>query len=101
MMHLTQTSVYKAVNAIAQPVQEPVAWGYRNHAGAIYDCISPEAHADTEGDYIVPLYTTPPQRPWVGLTEEEIKECFKITPDLYLNCHIYARIEAKLKEKNA
>jgi hypothetical protein len=40
------------------------------------------------------------KRPWVGLTEEEIKECFKITPDLYLNLHIYARIEAKLKEKN-
>jgi hypothetical protein len=40
------------------------------------------------------------KRPWVSLTEEEIKECFKITPDLYLNLHIYARIEAKLKEKN-
>jgi hypothetical protein len=40
------------------------------------------------------------QRPWVGLTEEEVKECFKITPDLFLPWHIYARIEAKLKEKN-
>jgi hypothetical protein len=39
-------------------------------------------------------------RPWVGLTEEEIKECFKITPDLFLPWHIYTRIEAKLKEKN-
>ena len=39
-------------------------------------------------------------REWVGLTEEEIKECFKITPDLFLPLHIYARIEAKLKEKN-
>jgi len=43
----------------------------------------------------------PPQRTWVGLTEEEIKECFKITPDLFLPWHIYAKIEAKLKEKNA
>jgi hypothetical protein len=40
-------------------------------------------------------------RPWVGLTEEEIKECFKITPDLFLPWHIYTRIEAKLKEKNS
>jgi hypothetical protein len=40
------------------------------------------------------------QRTWVGLTEEEIKECFKITPDLFLPWHIYTRIEAKLKEKN-
>jgi len=54
----------------AQPAQEPVAWGYRDRNGAIYDCISPEAHADAEGEYTVPLYTTPQQRPWVGLTGE-------------------------------
>jgi hypothetical protein len=39
-------------------------------------------------------------RQYVGLTDEEIKECFTITPDLFLPWHIYARIEAKLKEKN-
>ena len=37
---------------------------------------------------------------WVGLTEEEIKECFAITPDQFLPWQIYKRIEAKLKEKN-
>ena len=41
-----------------------------------------------------------PQRTWVGLTEDEIAECFKVTPDQYLTWHIYKRIEAKLKEKN-
>ena len=45
-------------------------------------------------------YTTPPQRTWVGLTWEEIDECFKITPDQYLPAQIYRRIEVKLKEKN-
>jgi hypothetical protein len=40
------------------------------------------------------------KRPWVGLTEEEVKECFKVTPDMHLPWHIYTRIEAKLKEKN-
>ena len=40
------------------------------------------------------------KREWVGLTDEEIEECFKITPELYLTRHIYTRIEAKLKEKN-
>ena len=40
------------------------------------------------------------EQPWVGLTEEEIKECFKVTPDMHLPWHIYTRIEAKLKEKN-
>jgi len=40
------------------------------------------------------------KKPWVGLTEEELKECFSITPDLFLPWHIYKRIEQKLKEKN-
>ena len=40
-------------------------------------------------------------RPWVGLTEDEIEECFKITPDQHLPWQIYKRIEAKLKEKNS
>ena len=40
------------------------------------------------------------QRTWVGLTEEEVKECFTITPDQFLPWHIYKRIEAKLKERN-
>jgi len=42
-----------------------------------------------------------PKREWVGLTEDEITECFKITPDQYLPWQIYRRIEAKLKEKNS
>jgi hypothetical protein len=41
-----------------------------------------------------------PQRTWVGLTEEEIKECFALTPDQHLPWQIYKRIEAKLKDKN-
>jgi len=41
-----------------------------------------------------------PEHTWVGLTWEEIDECFKITPDQYLPAQIYKRIEAKLKEKN-
>jgi hypothetical protein len=48
-----------AQDKVAEPAQEPVAWGYRNPDGAIYDCISPEAHADAEGDYTIPLYTAP------------------------------------------
>jgi len=40
------------------------------------------------------------QRTWVGLTEEEVKECFAITPDQFLSWQIYKRVQAKLKEKN-
>ena len=45
-------------------------------------------------------YCNDTPRTWVGLTDEEIKDCFKITPDQHLPWHIYQRIEAKLKEKN-
>jgi hypothetical protein len=84
-------------DSLAQPVQEPVAWGFKNDVGAIYDCISPEAHADAEGEYTVPLYTTPPQRLWVGLTDEEISA----TSKGHIVRSTYARaIEQALKEKN-
>jgi len=41
---------------LAQPEQEPVAWGMLDINGRIYDCISVEEHAQAEGDYNVPLY---------------------------------------------
>jgi hypothetical protein len=43
------------------------------------------------------LYTTPPQRTWVGLTEAQCGVLWKtnMTPFEY-----YQAIEAKLKEKN-
>ena len=41
----------------------------------------------------------PPQRTWVGLTDEEIQECLQGLPTQTID--VYARrIEAKLKEKN-
>ena len=49
-----------------------------------------------EGNYIVsPLYTTLPQREWVGLTDEEAAWCQSPTVT-----ETWKRIEAKLKEKN-
>ena len=38
---------------------EPVAWGMQNDDGKIYDCITPDEHKRQEGEYTVPLYTTP------------------------------------------
>ena len=52
--------------------------------------------------FALPLYTTPPQRPWQGLTGEEINTIAATPaaiPGSYV--HSFARaIEAKLKEKN-
>ena len=53
---------------------------------------------------VVPLYTAPLQREWVGLTDEEIDEIDEITWDSEYQLwgiHDFARaLEAKLKEKN-
>ena len=65
--------------------QKPVAWK---------DKIYGNLHHADYGDSI-PLYTTPPSREWVGLSDEEIEE-------LYGDCSIeyFRDIEAKLREKN-
>jgi hypothetical protein len=49
----------------------------------------------------IPLFT---QRTWVGLTDEEIQECYseayKIVQGRQLENAFYKTIEAKLKKKN-
>lgn len=48
--------------------------------------------------------TTPPQRPWVGLTDEERKEVMRYQKDFWgvsgWEWKCMEAIEAKLKEKN-
>ena len=49
----------------------------------------------------IPIYTAPPKRPWVGLTDEEITELRLKTFDaVATNYESYRAIEAKLKERN-
>jgi hypothetical protein len=43
-----------------------------------------------------PCYMPEPNREWVGLTDEEVVECW-VRPNMF---HIAHAIEAKLKEKN-
>ncbi len=55
-----------------------------------------KAHINAD---IEPLYTAPPQREWVGLTDEEIVKVFDYID--FKNgwlMHFYRAIEAKLKE---
>ena len=52
-------------------------------------------------DWKDPLYTTPPQRTWVGLTEEEVEACFHHVDEAGIGLFDFAEaIEAKLKKKN-
>ena len=95
----TLTAIKKV---LAQPEQEPLAWISTGPASMIHWTADKPAY----GDDWVPLYTTPPQREFVGLTKEEIAE-FDTWHDNreeevgWCNpSEIVAYIEAKLKEKN-
>ena len=75
--------------------QEPVAW---------VCCGSGEKHdIDFYEDDVnalpvgTMLYTKPPQRTWVGLTDEEENEYNYLGPDMHW---VIQEIAAKLKEKN-
>jgi hypothetical protein len=88
--------------------QKPVMW--------VENLTDPQPHAVTDLKYCsvadrdsgkdktyTPLYTAPPEREWIGLTDEEAKKTFEehncvISADL---AGILARaIEAKLRSKN-
>ena len=73
--------------ALAQPEQEPVAWIEHHKAGdnLVWD----------EPSKGTPLYTTPPQRTWVGLNAGEVYYLYDSDYKVF-----HQRIEAKLKEKN-
>lgn len=89
-----------ACDARAQPAQEPVARVTGVYGGKFtYDPINRAT--------ILPvgmaLYSAPPQREWVGLTDEEIKQCgFAVLFDGTKNwaLRFVKAAEAKLKEKN-
>ena len=86
--------------ALAQPVQEPVAWFHLHNCEAYF---TTEPSEDMIGNYWTPLFTSPPQRPWVGLTDEEIKEIIGTwgdTPVKGYTRKLFDQIEAKLRSKN-
>jgi hypothetical protein len=83
--------------ALAQEQCEPVAWcRYEDGVWVYYETKA--------WDDLQPLYTTPQQRTWVGLTEPEVDECYEsimFDPDIKPSrMGVYLEIEAKLKEKN-
>ena len=80
-----------------QPEQEPVAWGLQQQFEGKIGTASVAFKRHDEFGFVVPLYTAPPKREWVGLTHEEHMEI--LTRDLTAPSRI-AVAEAKLKEKN-
>ena len=88
-----------AKEALAQDEQEPVAWRVKVETklrdGSV--AVGYQLRNEKMSAHDEPLYTTPPKRPWVGLTDEKRDEIL----DIYLTAEGRARaIEAELKELN-
>ena len=82
--------------------REPVAWELRAGNRVLIEITNnPERAHDCKASLneVVPLYTAP--RPWVGLTEDEVKHMLElcVIPPQHIELVVQA-IEAKLKEKN-
>ena len=77
--------------------QEPVAW---HELGSFGNVTTHEKWAEENG--WLPLYTAPPKRKWVGLTDEEIESELTKEFSQWWSRHVSVcrAIEAKLKEKN-
>jgi hypothetical protein len=92
------STIISIKEALAQE-QEPVAWGVfeGNLHDMFFSLSEAQEMADLKGTHaeVRPLYTTPPQRTWVGLTEDEAFACKG--RDYF---ETYKAIEAKLKDKN-
>ena len=84
--------------------QEPVAWLEPEWGERICPEVGYEVTitSDHPRDLCwIPLYTHPPQRTWIGLTDEERNAIEAATLDLHGVPKFFATaIEAKLKEKN-
>ena len=82
-------------DALAEPEQEPVAWTTMPEAEDwCFVSLSKDPTGKLEGKWF-PLYTAPPRREWVGLTDEEVNA---IPEGEYMD--FYKAIESRLKEKN-
>ncbi len=94
-----------AIKYTAKPNQEakdePVAWMFQHEETGRTMCVDAQQlkwgfeKGNPRLKKIAPLYTTPPQRTWAGLTDEEVWECYSGQGSVF-----YKAIEAKLKEKN-
>ena len=89
------------IKAALEAKDEPVAWAMLHGNGHFIDAIHPNEHARVEGEYITPLYTTPPQRTWVGLTNEEVTWLCNTAKSHEQTWGMFVRaIETKLRSKN-
>jgi len=87
-----------------EPARGPFGWYSAQEDEFMTDKIRKDherlnSYTHIHGKFDLPLYTTPPQRPWVGLTQEQFTESARLAEDgNYLVA--FQRIQQWLKEKN-
>jgi hypothetical protein len=82
--------------ALAQQEQEPVAWMVYTQDGKSV-CVTDNPADFTDEHRALPLYTHPPRREWVSLTEEERVKIIEFGSTL---ADIARAIEQACKERN-
>jgi hypothetical protein len=95
-LDIAEAAITAIKAALAQPAQEPVAW-LDEEKKIIYWHNTHETDDYHGFRRTTPLYTTPQQRPWVGLTDEDHMQ-FAISQFGW--DELIGAVEAKLKEKN-
>jgi hypothetical protein len=96
----------KALHQALETEQKPVAWRYKYPDG-FWRFSNGERVNGSDSIKSQALYTAPPRKQWVGLTDEEIQdlgylsEKFDASNSEWFDRWGFARaIEAKIKEKN-
>ena len=80
---------------LAQPEQEPVAW--LSEGG---DVSRSKRYMDEMGFKCNPLYTAPPKKEWVGLTDEEVSDVIDGVLEGGGWLDVARALEAAIKDKN-
>jgi hypothetical protein len=89
-------------NKMEQPEQEPVAWAVYYKGGGSKSLHWPENHSPNGDATMFDAVPLVPQRPWVGLTDEECRLTYTSAMESPVRDQVTVcrAIEAKLKEKN-
>ena len=83
----------------ARGKEEPAAWIVESKHGNWAPYLEWSEPSYLETQIVTPLYTAPPKREWVGLTDEQFSEACRLAEQgNYLTA--FRRIQAYLKEKN-
>jgi len=95
-----------AQDKVAQPAQEPVAWMFQHEETGRTMCVDAQQlewgfeKGNPRLKKIAPLYTTPPQRTWVSLTDEEVNQFHNWKDCTWSTNELVRYVEQTLKDKN-